>query len=89
MQFLITLEETECGFSVQVPDLAIITTGENIHQAKQAAVEAISINLGAYKEIGKSIPPRQSFATRFENADYEDLLFAFVNVTLAEEKAVA
>jgi hypothetical protein len=54
-----------------------------------SAIEAIRINLSAYKETGQSIPPQKAFATHFENADYEDLLFAFVHVTLAEEQAVA
>ena len=45
MRFLIMLEQTEAGFAVQVPDLAIVTYGENIEVAKQASVEAIQINL--------------------------------------------
>ncbi|HLB89610.1 MAG TPA: hypothetical protein VJK29_18280 [Terriglobales bacterium] len=45
MRFLIMLEQTEAGFAVQVPDLAIVTYGENIEAARQAAIEAIQINL--------------------------------------------
>ena len=30
MRFLIVLEQTETGFAVQAPDLAIATYGENI-----------------------------------------------------------
>ena len=37
MRYLIMLEQTEAGFAVQVPDLAIVTYGETIEAAKQAA----------------------------------------------------
>jgi mRNA interferase RelE/StbE len=45
MRFLIMLEQTETGFAVQVPDLAITTYGEDIEAAKRAAGEAIQSNL--------------------------------------------
>jgi len=32
MRFLIMLEQTDAGFAVQVPDLAIVTHGENIER---------------------------------------------------------
>jgi hypothetical protein len=35
-RFLIMVEETEAGFAVQVPDLAIVTCGENLEAAKRA-----------------------------------------------------
>src|ERR1039458_4227843 len=41
MRFLIMLEQTETGFAVQAPDLAIATYGANIEAAKRAAGEAI------------------------------------------------
>jgi predicted RNase H-like HicB family nuclease len=47
MRFLIMLEPIEAGFYVQVPDLAIVTYGESIEAARQAAAEAIQINLDA------------------------------------------
>ena len=37
MRYLIMLEETESGFAVQAPDLAIATFGESIEAAKHAA----------------------------------------------------
>ena len=37
MRFLIMLEQTETGFAVQAPDLAIATYGESIEAAKRAA----------------------------------------------------
>ncbi len=37
MRFLIMLEQTETGFAMQIPDLAITTYGENIEAAKRAA----------------------------------------------------
>jgi predicted RNase H-like HicB family nuclease len=53
MRFLIMLEQTETGFAVQAPDLAIATHGENIEAAKRAAGEAIRINLEACRETGQ------------------------------------
>ena len=38
MRFLIMLEQTETGFAVQAPDLAIATYGENIEAAKRAEI---------------------------------------------------
>jgi predicted RNA binding protein YcfA (HicA-like mRNA interferase family) len=52
MRFLIMLEQTEAGFAVQVPDLAIVTHGESIEATKHAAGEATQINLEAYRETG-------------------------------------
>lgn len=37
MRFLVMLEQTETGFAVQAPDLAIATYGENIEAVKRAA----------------------------------------------------
>jgi len=72
MRFLITLEETESGFSVQVPDLAILTYGEAIESAKQAATEAIYVNLNAYKEAGRQVPAGKAIAAHLENPDYSE-----------------
>src|ERR1035437_3939163 len=56
MRFLIMLEQTETGFAVQAPDLAIATHGENIEAAKRAAGDAIRSNLEAYREAGQPEP---------------------------------
>jgi predicted RNase H-like HicB family nuclease len=55
-RFLIMLEQTEAGFAVQVPDLAIVTCGESIEAAKRAASEAIQINLEGYRDAGQKTP---------------------------------
>jgi len=80
MRFLIMLEQTETGFAVQAPDLAIATYGENIEAAKRAAGEAIRINLEAYREAGQQVPERHSVSTHLENPEFRDLLFAYVEV---------
>jgi predicted RNase H-like HicB family nuclease len=80
MRFLIMLEQTETGFAVQAPDLAIVTYGENIEAAKQAATEAIRINLEAYREAGHHAPEPQSVSKHLENPEFRDLLFAYVEV---------
>jgi predicted RNase H-like HicB family nuclease len=80
MRFLIMLEQTETGFAVQAPDLAIATYGENIEAAKRAAGEAIRINLEAYREAGQQVPEGQSVSNHLENPEFRDLLFAYVEV---------
>jgi len=83
MRFLITLEPTETDFAVQVPDLAIITFGKDIEEAKLAAVKAIKINLNAYLDSGKSIPQRRSTSDYMRNPDFNNLLFTFVDVEIS------
>ncbi|MCP5046277.1 MAG: hypothetical protein GY940_03840 [bacterium] len=89
MRFLIILEATETGFAVQVPDLAIVTYGENIDSAKQAAIKAIRINLEAYREAGQETPQKKTILTHLENPDFKDLLFTFVDVEESAERAAA
>jgi predicted RNase H-like HicB family nuclease len=83
------LEPIETGFSVQVPDLAIVTYGESIEAAKQAAAEAIQINLDAYREARQKVPERKSVLTHLENPDFRDLLFTYVDVMEPGEKKAA
>ncbi len=80
MRYLIMLEQTEAGFAVQVPDLAIVTYGDTIEAAKQAACEAIQINLETYREVGQVVPERQSIEYHLENPELQELVFAYVEV---------
>jgi predicted RNase H-like HicB family nuclease len=80
MRFLIMLEQTDAGFAVQVPDLAIVTSGERIEAAKRAASEAIQINLEAYREAGQQAPKVQDVSRHLANPEFRDLLFAYVEV---------
>ncbi len=89
MRFLITLEQTDTGFAVQVPDLAIATYGESIEAAKRAASEAIQINLEAYQEAGQRIPDEQAVSRHLANPDFQDLLFARVEVASPKGKLAA
>ncbi len=89
MRYLIMLEQTETGFAVQVPDLAISTHGATIKQAKEAAVTAIRVNIEAYREAGMDVPKRQPVLTHLEKPEFKDLLFAYVNVPMSGEKAAA
>jgi predicted RNase H-like HicB family nuclease len=81
MRFLIMLEQTDAGFAVQVPDLAIITFGADIEAAKRAAAEAIQINLDAYREAGQRVPDVEPVARHLENPEFRDMLFAYVDVS--------
>jgi len=89
MRFLIMLEQTETGFAVQAPDLAIATYGENIEAAKRAASEAIRINLEAYREAGQPVPEGQSVSNHLENPGFRDLLFAYVDVAEPQGRVAA
>ena len=86
MRFLIMLEQTEAGFAVQAPDLAIATYGESIEAAKRAACEAIRINLDAYQEAGQEAPEGQAVIRHLENPEFRDLLFAYVEVAGPKER---
>ena len=89
MRFLIMLEQTETGFAVQAPDLAIVTYGENIDAAKRAASEAIRSNLEAYREAGQQVPEAQAVSTHLENPEFQDLLFAYVDVAEPQGRIAA
>ena len=89
MRYLIVLEPTESGFSVQVPDLAIMTHGINIELAKQAARTAIRINLDAYQESGQVVPDRLPIEQHFDKPDLLDLLFAYVEVPDSMDRIAA
>lgn len=80
MRYLIMLEQTEDGFAVQVPDLAIVTYGADIAAAKRAACEAIHINLQAYQEAGQAVPDPQEATVYLADPDFADVLFAYVEV---------
>ena len=89
MRFLIMLEQTETGFAVQVPDLAIITHGENVEAAKHAASDAIRINLDAYRETGLIVPDSKGVSKHLDNPEFRDLLFAYVEVAEPQERIAA
>lgn len=89
MRYLIMLEQTEAGFAVQVPDLAIVTYGDTIEAAKQAAGEAIQSNLEAYREAGQAVPERQPIDHHLENPEFQELVFAYVEVPEPKERITA
>lgn len=80
MRFLIVLEQTENGFAVQVPDLAIITYGDTVDLAKRNAIEAIQANLEAYSTEGQPVPNHQDATVHLQNPEFRDLLFAYIEV---------
>ncbi len=89
MRFLIMLEQTEAGFAVQAPDLAIVTYGESIEAAKRAACEAIQANLEAYQDAGQKAPEAQAVLRHLENPEFRDLLFTYVEVPEPKERKAA
>jgi len=89
MRFLIVLEQTETGFAVQAPDLAITTYGENIEADKRSAGEAIRINLEGYREAVQQVPEAQGVSNHVENPEFRDLLFAYVDVAEPQGRIAA
>lgn len=89
MRYLILLEQTESGFAVQVPDLAIATAGASIEEAKQAAGEAIQASLEAYREAGMKVPGVAPVMSHLENPEFRDLLFAYVDVAEPSNRVAA
>ena len=83
------LEQTEAGFAVQVPALAIVTYGDTIEAAKRAASEAIQINLAAYREASQTIPERYPVEHHLENPEFQELVFAYVEVLEPKEQIAA
>jgi predicted RNase H-like HicB family nuclease len=83
------LEQTEAGFAVQVPDLAISTYGKDISSVKKAAIKAIRINLETYSEIGKPVPTPIPIITRLENLDVADILFSYAEFVENKERLTA
>jgi predicted RNase H-like HicB family nuclease len=83
------LEQTESGFAVQAPDLAIAAFGETVEAAKHAAREAIRINLAAYADAGLTIPAGQPVANHLENPDCKDLLFAYIEIPAPQGQIAA
>lgn len=89
MRYLIMLEQTEAGFAVQVPDLAIVTHGDSIGSARQAAVEAIQSNLEAYADANQPIPEGRPVSQHLENPEFRDLLFTYVEVSNPHHRIAA
>ncbi|MDH5681816.1 MAG: type II toxin-antitoxin system HicB family antitoxin, partial [Spirochaetota bacterium] len=71
---------------VQVPDLAIVSHGGTIDEAKSSAMKAISANLEAYEKAGQGVPERQGVLEHLENPDFADLLFTYVEIFVPDEK---
>lgn len=80
MRFLIMLEQTETGFAVQAPDLAIAAYGENIEAANQAASERFESISKPMSKPENTPPEAQSVSNHLENPEFRDLLFAYVDV---------
>ncbi len=89
IRFLIVIEQTEAGFAIQVPDLAVVSHADSLTAAKAAAMEAILINLEAYLDAGRQIPDRQSASKHLDNPDFQDSLFAYVEVKMPDNRIAA
>ena len=83
------LEQTEAGFAVQVPDLAVVAYGETVEAAKQAASEAIQINLEAFRDAGQAVPELQPDEHHLENPEFQELVFAYVEVPKPKQRIAA
>jgi HicB_like antitoxin of bacterial toxin-antitoxin system len=70
-------------------DLAIVTYGASVAEARKAAAAAIEVNLEAYREAGQGVPERQSVTTHLENPDFRDLLFTYMQVSDSRTRIAA
>lgn len=89
MRYLIVVEPVSGGVAVEVPDLAVVTRADDIGSAKQAAAEAIRVNLEAYIEEGREIPEPLPVETHLTDPGYQDLLFAYVEVPMPSRRVAA
>ena len=71
------------------PISAIVTYGDTIEAAKQAAREAIQINLETYREVGQVVPESQSIEYHLDNPELRELVFAYVEVQEPESRIAA
>ena len=89
MRYLIALEPVEGGFGIQVPDLAIAAFAPTAADAKRIAAQAIAINLQSYSEEGQKPPVPQPVESHLSNPDFEEVLFAYVDVDIPDGKIAA
>ena len=66
-----------------------MTHGETLQDAKRAALQAIRINLDAYREAGMTAPPPLEVSDHLANPDFRDLLFAYVDLVEPQERLAA
>jgi len=89
MRFLIMLEQTETGFAVQAPDLAIATYGESIEAAKRALAKRFG---ATSKPIGKpdnGCLKRKAFQTILRIPNFGICCSAYVDVAEPQGRIAA
>ena len=89
MRYLIALEPVEGGFGIQVPDLAIAAFAPTAEDAKRIAARAIAVNLEVYRMDGQAPPQPLPADVHLRNPDFDDVLFAYVDVASPNEKIAA
>ncbi len=81
MKYLIALEPKGAGFSVQVPDMEVYTSGDDIESAKKAAAEAIRLNLYAYEKNVQEVPTPAPPEKYMKDPEFENMLFTYIEVS--------
>jgi hypothetical protein len=80
MRFLIMLEQTETGFAVQAPDLALATTARTSKQPSKLPAKRSVSTSKPIREAGQQVPEGQGVSNHVENPEFRDLLFAYVDL---------
>ncbi len=82
MRYIVVVHKDEdSDYGVSVPDLGgCFSAGESVEEALENVVEAIECHLEAIIMDGEKIPPTNSIEFHRKNPEYQDGLWAIVEV---------
>ena len=78
-------KDDESGYGVTVPDLpGCFSAGDTLEDAIESACEAVACHLEGLLMDGEAIPPKASFEDHRVSGDYEDGVWALVDVDISK-----
>ena len=78
-------KDDESCYGVTVPDLpGCFSAGESLEEAMESAREAVACHLEGLLMDGEAIPPRAPFEEHRIRGDYEDGVWALVDVDISK-----
>ena len=78
-------KDDESGYGVIVPDLpGCFSAGDTLEDAIESAREAVACHLEGLLMDGEAIPPKASFEEHRTKRDYEDGVWALVDVDISK-----
>ncbi len=82
-------KDTGSDFGVEFPDFpGCITAGSNLDEAKDMAIEALTLHIEGMIEDGISLPGPSSLETIMADSQNSDTVAFLVHIPFAKEKAV-